>query len=126
LTLIGRQDILIGDYYDWWLFADGTGRRSGLLPDAVRLTYKGIETKLIDGIHQSAEADAASHARGTELREQPEVPGDRSSADRANEQGVVVYVSNKSVKNTTIDGYFIYKGDDRTRLERRGVAWFRR
>ena len=28
-----------------------------------------------------------------------------------NEQGVVLYGSNKSLKNTQIDGYFIYKRD---------------
>ena len=30
-----------------------------------------------------------------------------------NEQGVILYASNTSVKNMQIDGYFIYKGDDR-------------
>jgi hypothetical protein len=29
-----------------------------------------------------------------------------------NEQGVILYASNKSIKNTQIDGYFIYKRDD--------------
>jgi len=30
-----------------------------------------------------------------------------------NEQGVILYLSNKSVKNVQLDGYFIYKHDDR-------------
>ena len=34
-----------------------------------------------------------------------------------NEQGVIVYLSNKSLKNAQIDGYFIYKGDQPDRHE---------
>lgn len=30
-----------------------------------------------------------------------------------NEQGVILYASNRSLPNTRIDGYFIYKQDDR-------------
>ena len=49
-------------------------------------------------------------------------PGDRvpilgSDAKAAalheqDETGLILYASNKSVKNTTLDGYFMYKGDD--------------
>jgi hypothetical protein len=38
-----------------------------------------------------------------------------------NEQGAILYVSNKSIKNTQIDGYFIYKNDKRATFMVAGV-----
>ncbi len=38
-----------------------------------------------------------------------------------NEQGAILYVSNKSIKNTQIDGYFIYKNDRRATFMVAGV-----
>lgn len=109
LTLtVGRQDILMGDFYNWFMFADGTpgdGSWSFFL-DAARLTLdlKDAKTKFdFMYIYQNAQPDAwiptLGRSKGYALTEQ-------------NEQGAVVYVSNKSIKNTQLDGYFIYKRDN--------------
>jgi hypothetical protein len=105
----GRQDIMLGDPGDWWLVADGTPNDGSwtMYFDSMRMTYtaKPVQTTF-DAIYiyQSAR------------------PGDwiptlgRSSGyyvTEQNEQGVVLYASNKSLKNVQVDGYFIYKHDDR-------------
>lgn len=107
----GRQDILLGDYYDWWLVADGTpgdGSWTFFL-DSIRMTYdaKDLKTKFdLIGIYQNSEPNDPLPTIGN------------SSAyylTEQDEQGVIVYGSNKSVKNTQIDGYFIYKHDNQVR-----------
>jgi hypothetical protein len=105
----GRQDIMLGDFYDWWLVADGTpgdGSWTFFL-DSVRVAYdaKDIKTKFdVIYIYQNPEPDAwvptLGHSKDYPITDQ-------------REQGVVVYASNKSIKNTQIDGYFIWKHDDR-------------
>ncbi len=113
LTLTaGRQDILLGDYYNWWLVADGTpgdGSWTFFL-DSVRLAYeaKDIKTKF-DAIYiyQNALPDAWVPTVGESGDHVPPY-----ILTEQNEQGVILYASNKSVKDTQIDGYFIYKRDD--------------
>jgi hypothetical protein len=105
----GRQDIALGDFWNWWLVADGTpldGSWTFFL-DSARVTYDAaaIETRFdAIGIHQRAYADdwlpVLNHQRAPALVEQ-------------NEQGIILYASNRSLPNTRIDGYFIYKQDDR-------------
>ena len=104
----GRQDIMIGDYYDWWLVADGTpgdGSWTFFL-DSIRLNFdaKEIKTKFdVIYIYQNARPSewipTINNSSAYNLTEQ-------------NEQGVIAYASNKSIKNTQLDGYFIYKRDD--------------
>ena len=105
----GRQDLAFGDYWNWWLVADGTpgdGSWSFFL-DALRLTYdiQDLKTKLdLVYIYQNARPDEWLPTLG------------RSSAAslvEQNEQGVILYASNKSVPGAQVDGYFIYKRDDR-------------
>ncbi|HWQ93553.1 MAG TPA: alginate export family protein [Clostridia bacterium] len=104
----GRQDILLGDYYDWWLVADGTpgdGSWTFFL-DSARLTYdlKEAATRLdLIYIYQNPQPDEVlptlDYSKSYALTDQ-------------REQGVIVYASNKSLKNVQADGYFIYKHDD--------------
>ena len=113
LTLtVGRQDILLGDFYNWWLVADGTpgdGSWSFYL-DAARLTLdlKDAKTK-IDAfyIYQNAQPGewipTVGAARGYN--------GAPYSLMEQNEQGAILYISNKSIKNTQVDAYFMYKRD---------------
>ena len=106
----GRQEILLGDYYDWWLVADGTPSDGSwtLSFDSARLTYElpEVKTKLdLIFIQQNARPDEflptlQAHPDGYQLTEQ-------------NERGLVAYVSNKSIQNLQADGYFIYKHDER-------------
>lgn len=104
----GRQDMLFGDYWNWWLVADGTpldGSWSYFL-DSARVTYdaKNLKTKF-DAVYINQRA-----------RPDDWMPTlDNSSAyalTEQNEQGVILYGANRSIKGLGIDGYFIYKGDD--------------
>jgi hypothetical protein len=112
----GRQDIMFGDYYDWWLVLDGTpgdGSWTFFL-DSVRVSFdaKELKTKFdLIALYQSARpgdwlptldnsGPTTSNPSGYGLTEQ-------------NEAGAILYASNKSLKNTQIDGYFIYKGDSK-------------
>ena len=105
----GRQDILLGDYYDWWLVADGTpgdGSWTFYL-DSIRVTYdaKEIKTKFdLMYIYQNPLPGEWVPTLGRS--------SDYPVTDQR-EQGLIAYVSNKSIKNTQIDGYFIAKHDDR-------------
>jgi len=110
LTLsIGRQELQLGDYYDWWLVLDGTpgdGSWSTFL-DSARATYnvEAISTRLdLIYINQHARVDEGLPALNAHQ--------DSYNNMEQNEQGVVVYASNKSLKNVQADGYFIYKHDD--------------
>jgi hypothetical protein len=103
----GRQDVLIGDPMNWWLVADGTPGDGSwtLFLDSVRTIYdaKPINTKFdVIYINQHSAPDEEISTMGSSkdyyLTEQ-------------NEQGVVAYVSNTSIENTTLDAYFIWKGD---------------
>lgn len=124
----GRQDIMLGDFYDWWLVADGTpgdGSWTFFL-DSARLTYdaKELKTKFdLIYIYQSARPDEAFPTIGSARYSDPPrgFMGTDHYVTEQNEQGIVVYASNKSVKNTTIDGYFIFKRDDQETLMSRGA-----
>ncbi len=104
----GRQDIVLGDFWNWWLVADGTpldGSWTYFL-DSARVTYdlKAAKTKLdFIGIYQNAYADEWI----------PTINNQHVALTEQNEQGGIFYASNKSIKNTQLDGYFIYKHDDR-------------
>ena len=105
----GRQDLIIGDFWNWWLVADGSpgdGSWTYFL-DAVRATYeaKDLKTKFdVSYIYQNARPDAwlptlNAHPDAYPLTEQ-------------NEQGVIAYVSNRSLPSTSLEGFFIYKRDN--------------
>ena len=103
----GRQDIMLGDYWNWWLVADGTpldGSWTFFL-DSLRFQYdlRELKTKLdLIYIHQNAFSDDTL----------PTFNNQHVALTEQREQGVILYGSNKSLKNTTLSGYFIYKGDE--------------
>jgi hypothetical protein len=115
---VGRQDILLGDMLNWWLMADGTpgdGSWTFFL-DSIRLGYdaKNIKTKFdVIYIYQNAMPDQWLPTIGSSRTNRPP----NSAVDKPyylteqNEQGAILYVSNKSIQNTQIDAYFFYKGD---------------
>ena len=128
LTLtVGRQDIMLGDTMNWWLVMDGTPYDGSWTTffDAARATYAldSIQTK-IDLIYicQNAMPDEAVPTLGTSTRNthpSAAVPGYAPYwLTEQNEQGAIVYLSNKSVKNLQLDGYFIYKHDSQEALIR--------
>jgi hypothetical protein len=107
----GRQDVLLGDYYDWWLVADGTPGDGSwtLFLDSLRLAYeaKEINTRLdLIYINQLSDPGERMPTIGNS--------GNYTLTDQ-NEQGVVVYLSNKGIEKTQLDAYFMYKNDDPTR-----------
>ena len=114
---VGRQDIMLGDFYDWWLVMDGTPGDGSWTTffDSARFTFeaKNIQTKFdLIYINQKADPGAWLPTAGSATS--------YPTSDQ-NEQGAILYVSNKSVKNTQIDGYFIYKNDKRATFMVAGV-----
>jgi len=110
----GRQDVQFGEPLNWWLVADGTpgdGSWTFFL-DSIRLGYdaKDLKTKVdVVYIYQNARPDAWIPTLG---RSGDNMPAAYNLTEQ-NEQGVILYLSNKSVKNAQIDGYFIYKRDNK-------------
>jgi len=109
---IGRQDIMLGEPGMPWFICDGTPLDGSwtLFFDAARLTVglKDYNTT-IDAIYidQGANYD----------RWLPTIRHIDRQFTEQNERGAVLYVSNTSIKNTTVDGYFIHKHDDRAFFE---------
>ena len=122
LTLTaGRQELQLGDPADTWLVLDGTPYDGSWTTsfDAMRATYnlESIQTKLdLVYLYQSALPDAWLPTIGTSSENRhpsPAVPGYAPYwLTEQNEQGVILYLSNKSVPDMTLDGFFIYKHDN--------------
>lgn len=101
---VGRQELMLGD---GWLVLDGTpldGSRT-LSFDAARLNLdlRPAQTTA-DVIHIQNWSDTDRWLPPINDRDQHMIEQD--------EIGGIFYVSNKSIQNTTIDGYFIYKDDE--------------
>jgi hypothetical protein len=101
---IGRQEIILGD---GWLVLDGTpldGSRT-IFFDAARFTteLEACKTK-VDLIYIQQYADSDQWL--------PPICDKDFHNIEQDEKGVILYVSNKSLKDTQIDGYFIYKHDE--------------
>jgi hypothetical protein len=117
LTLsAGRQDIALGDPDDWWLVMDGTpgdGSWTFFL-DSIRTSYelKDAQTKVdVIYIYQNAKPDEWIPTIGRSSDNTSPLGAKPYYLTEQNEQGVILYLSNKSVKDMQIDGYFIYKRD---------------
>jgi hypothetical protein len=110
----GRQDVQFGDPLNWWLVGDGTpgdGSWTFFL-DSARVGYdaKELSTKFdVVYIYQNARPDAWMPVFGSS-RSTMATP---YNLTEQNEQGLVFYLSNKSLEKAQIDGYFIYKHDDK-------------
>lgn len=105
---VGRQDIIMGN---GWLVLDGTPRDGSrtIYFDAARLTYEVKELKTtIDAIYID---QTASTDRWLPAINQNHFPG-LYQTDQ-DERGVILNISNKSFEKTQIDGFFIYKNDER-------------
>ena len=114
----GRQDISLGDPDDWWLVLDGTpgdGSWTFFL-DSIRTTYelKDAKTKIdLIYIYQNARPDEWIPTIGESSDNTSPLGKKPYYLTEQDEQGVILYLSNKSVKDMQIDGYFIYKHDDK-------------
>ncbi len=100
----GRQDIILGV---GWLVLDGTpldGSRT-IFMDAARFTYDWSEKNTkIDLIYVNNAAEAARRIK-------PINDQDRALTEQ-DENGGILYVTNKSVEKTQLEGYFMYKNDN--------------
>jgi hypothetical protein len=104
---VGRQELMFGD---GWLVLDGTpldGSRT-ISFDAARITYdlKDIKTTAdIVYINQTSREDRwiepFNHQAQTRFTSEND------------EQGVILWVANKSLEKTEIDGFFIWKHDEK-------------
>jgi hypothetical protein len=105
----GRQDIILGN---GWLVLDGTpldGSRTIFL-DAARVVYEAKEIKTtFQGIYidQGAESDRWLKPINAQVH--------RHYLTDQDERGAIAYVSNRTLTGTLLEGYFIYKHDDRVR-----------
>lgn len=101
---VGRQDITLGD---GWLVTEGTpldGTRTQFF-DAARATLNLSQVKTaIDLIYIEQPADSDWLLTPFNHREYPLANEDS--------RGAILYASNKSLKRTTLDGYYIYKHDE--------------
>ena len=100
---VGRQEIILGN---GWLVLDGTpldGSRT-LFFDAARLTTELKDCKTtIDTIYINQHSDSD---RWLEPFNDQDV-----ALTEQNEQGAILYVTNRSLARTEVNGYFIYKHD---------------
>ena len=108
----GRQDVQFGEPMNWWLVADGTPNDGSwtMFLDSIRAAYdaKEINTKVdVVYIYQNARPDAWMPTLG----DSGDITPTPYNLTEQNEQGVILYLSNKSVENMQLDGYFIYKRD---------------
>jgi len=101
---IGRQDLIFGGA---WLILDGSpldGSRT-IFFDAARFTYDWTETDTkIDMVYvsQSAESDRWLKPLSDENR----------GVIAEDEQGAIFYLTNKSIEDMQLEGYFIYRNDN--------------
>jgi hypothetical protein len=109
----GRQEISLGDK---WLVFEGTpgdGSRT-IYFDAIRVTteLEKIKTK-IDTIYIEQDAEGEHWVKMLKSRDRAVMTGAHTQryVTEQDERGAIVWVENKSIKDTEIDGYFIYKND---------------
>jgi hypothetical protein len=107
---------------NWWLVGDGTPNDGSwtFFLDSIRVNFdaKEIKTKFdVVYIYQNARPDAWIPTLGRSTDNYP-VPNPSPTGASSpynlteqNEEGVILYLSNKSVENVQLDGYFIYKHD---------------
>lgn len=100
---IGRQDIFLNR----WLIFSGTaadGARSSFF-DAVRLNFDLDQSDTrVDLLYINNRGDSSDRLKPL---------GDKEVyLTHQDEHGAVVYLTNKSLENTTAEGYFIYRNDN--------------
>jgi len=104
----GRQDIILGD---GWLVLDGTpldGSRTNYF-DAYRLSY---EARPIQTTFDAIYIDDKAFPENAWIDPLNTVGDGRLMAEQ-NEKGFIFWAANKSLPKTEIDGYYIYKDNDR-------------
>lgn len=100
---VGRQDIIFGN---GWLVLDGTpldGSRT-IFFDAARLTYRFEESKTnLDLVYIDQETESDRWVEPFNDQER--------ALHEQDERGAILYLTNKSIENVQLDGYYIWKHD---------------
>ena len=103
---IGRQDMLMA-FGVGWLVMDGTpldGSRTFFL-DAARFTF--------DWAEQNTKLDLAYVDHGVESdRWLKPISDENRALTAADERGLILYLTNKSMARTQLEGFFMYKNDN--------------
>lgn len=115
---VGRQDIMLGDPLDWWLVMDGTPNEGSWTTyfDAVRLSVeaKSVHTKFdVIALREDVQPDEWLPTLGD---------SDSYPVTDQSEEGVILYASNKSLPNTQLDAYYLYKHDEQQRVTVAGAT----
>jgi hypothetical protein len=104
LTMVaGRQEFKLGD---GWLTGDGTptdGSRTAY-HDALRFTYNLREKTALDLIYIDQDPDTGHRLSAIN-------PQDRY-INNQQEHGAIVYLTDKSIENTQLEAYFMYRNDN--------------
>ena len=104
---IGRQDLIYGT---GWLILDGTpldGSRT-IFQDAAKFSWAVDDDTTADLILVSNHASSNKWLKPINSR-------DRFLTEQ-DEEAVILYVTDKSIENTQLEGYFIYKNDEAVKL----------
>ena len=117
---MGRQDVILGV---GWLVLDGTpldGSRT-IHMDAARFTFdwEGSQTKLdLIYVDNGAESDRWLQPISDENR----------ALTEQDERGAIFYLTNKSIENTQLEGFFMYKNDNPldSQVDNMPAAWTRK
>jgi hypothetical protein len=109
LTLtVGRQDIILGT---GWLVLDGTpadGSRT-IFFDAIRGTYQLSDTAKLDMIYIQQYDDESKWLKPFN---HSAVRDRRHLTQNQDEQGVILYFTNKFSDKTSLDAYYMFKKDE--------------
>lgn len=117
LTL-GRQDIFLGDPLDWWLVMDGTPNDGSWTTyfDAARLTIDAKSMKTRFDVIALTEFTQPDEWLGTIGRCESYPTTDQK------EDGFILYAANKSLPNTQLDTYYIFKHDQQRMVTVAGAS----
>jgi hypothetical protein len=103
--VVGRQDIMLGT---GWLVNDGTPRDGSrtMFFDALRATIDLRDKTQLDLIGITQYDDEETWLKPINHRDY------LSLTQKTDETGFIGYLTDKSIKNTTLEGYYIYKKEE--------------
>jgi hypothetical protein len=102
---VGRQDIILGT---GWLVLDGTPADDGrtIFFDAVRSTIDVAEKTKLDLIYIKQYDDEETWLTPFNHRDYI------NTTQKTDEEGFIVYLTDNSIENTQLEGYYIYKKEE--------------
>jgi hypothetical protein len=114
---VGRQDIMLGT---GWLVAEGTpadGSRTAFF-DAVRATVDLSDKTKLDLIGIFQYDDESKWLQPINHRDWIHL------TQKTDEKGFIAYVTDKSIENTQLEGYYIYKNEEPSEWSDGSKSWW--